>query len=929
MPASPRRLLTSVTALSIAGLLLGSLTASPAVAQPAVPEPAPSIEPSVTGLQPDRFIVKFRDMAQTSSADRIDTFDATGELGIVVEEVRPTGDGGVIVEATEDLTVNQVSEVIATLEAQADVEYAEVDQFAKPAAATNDTYSNWQWNLFEAQGGMRVPDAWKTATGAGITVAVIDTGSTPHSDLARNSIPGWDFITDTATSVDGDGRDADPNDPGDSCEGGPSSWHGTHVAGIIGAEANNAKGVAGVAYNSKVQHIRAVGACGGWSSDIAPAIIWAAGGPVAGVPTNPTPARVINLSLAGEGLCSTTYQNAINYAVDRGTVVVAAAGNGSSPAMFASPANCQNVIAVGATGREGSQAPYSNYGEEIDVSAPGGDSYTGYESAIISTDNAGHQVQGEEMYELKQGTSMAAPHVAGTAALMLSANMQLTPAQLEQTMKDTARSLPGACSGGCGTGIVDAAAAVVAAAPARPDVVSATPTVSGNSRVGSTLRAVPGTWTPAPVNLAYQWLRDGQAISGASAITHVVTTADTGKKLSVRVTGTKAGYDSATQTSAPTAAVTDPANDVVAPTPTITNGDTAQVGEELTARVGTWLPAPVTLTYQWLRSGSAISGATGATYTPVPADLGKTLTLRVTGKSSVMPSTARTSTATKAVLPGALSAVQPTVSGFAAIGYTLTAKPGTWAAGTTVTYQWLRDGANISGANSVTYRLVAADATKRLSVKATGTKAGYTTVSSTSAQTDTVPTPFKDVPVGTQFHREMSWMAAEGISTGWTEKNGTKTYRPLTTVNRDAMAAFMYRMAGSPAYTPPAKSPFADVSTKQEFYKEMAWLASRGISTGWTAKNGTRTYRALEPVNRDAMAAFMYRLAGSPQFTAPAKSPFADISPKQQFYKEMSWLASTGISTGWTSGSTKTYRALTPVNRDAMAAFMYRFAAKF
>ncbi|WP_395939867.1 S-layer homology domain-containing protein [Arthrobacter sp. CAN_C5] len=149
-------------------------------------------------------------------------------------------------------------------------------------------------------------------------------------------------------------------------------------------------------------------------------------------------------------------------------------------------------------------------------------------------------------------------------------------------------------------------------------------------------------------------------------------------------------------------------------------------------------------------------------------------------------------------------------------------------------------------------------------------------------------------------------------------------------MNRDAMAAFMYRMAGSPVYTPPAKSPFADISTSQQFYKEMAWLASEGISTGWTEKNGTKTYRPLTTVNRDAMAAFMYRLAGKPAYTAPTKSVFADVSKSQQFYKEMAWLASTKISTGWTErNGTKTYRALTPVKRDAMAAFMYRFSEKF
>ncbi|MEG9247476.1 CAP domain-containing protein [Arthrobacter sp. Soc17.1.1.1] len=185
--------------------------------------------------------------------------------------------------------------------------------------------------------------------------------------------------------------------------------------------------------------------------------------------------------------------------------------------------------------------------------------------------------------------------------------------------------------------------------------------------------------------------------------------------------------------------------------------------------------------------------------------------------------------------------------------------------------------------------------------------------------------PFTDVSTGQQFYKEMSWLASTGISTGWAEADGTRTYRALQPVNRDAMAAFLYRAAGSPAYTPPAVSPFADISTGQQFYKEMSWLASTGISTGWAEADGTRTYRALQPVNRDAMAAFLYRAAGSPAYTPPAVSPFADISTGQQFYKEMSWLASTGISTGWAEADgTRTYRALQPVNRDAMAAFLYR-----
>ena len=189
---------------------------------------------------------------------------------------------------------------------------------------------------------------------------------------------------------------------------------------------------------------------------------------------------------------------------------------------------------------------------------------------------------------------------------------------------------------------------------------------------------------------------------------------------------------------------------------------------------------------------------------------------------------------------------------------------------------------------------------------------------------------FTDVPANAQFFDEISWMASRGISTGWKEANGTRTYRPLQPVNRDAMAAFMYRLAGSPNYTPPKKSPFSDVTPSTQFYKEIAWLASEGISTGWVQANGSRTYRPLQPVNRDAMAAFMYRFADSPSYTAPGKSPFTDVARNNQFYKEIAWLASTGISTGWKEANGKAaFRPVTPIKRDAMAAFMYRFDARF
>jgi serine protease len=291
-------------------------------------------------------------------------------------------------------------------------------------------------------------------------------------------VAGYDFITSPAIGNDGEGRDASALDPGDGvdvdeCGSGmpalDSSWHGTHVAGTIAAVTNNGIGGAGVAPGAKVQPVRALGKCGGFTSDIADAIIWASGGNVPGVPANHTPARVINLSLGGSGSCDLTTQLAIDNARSRQAVVVVAAGNSNSDAGNFSPASCNGVISVGAVGRGGARAFYSNYGASVDVSAPGGDmraDATG--GGIYSTFNAGKREPGADAYAYDQGTSMAAPHVSGVVALMLARNPALTPDAVEAALQASSRPLPVPCSLGCGSGLVDARAAVQAAIDAVP-----------------------------------------------------------------------------------------------------------------------------------------------------------------------------------------------------------------------------------------------------------------------------------------------------------------------------------------------------------------------------------------------------------------------------------------------------------------------------
>lgn len=187
---------------------------------------------------------------------------------------------------------------------------------------------------------------------------------------------------------------------------------------------------------------------------------------------------------------------------------------------------------------------------------------------------------------------------------------------------------------------------------------------------------------------------------------------------------------------------------------------------------------------------------------------------------------------------------------------------------------------------------------------------------------------FADVPDSSQFHKEIAWLASEGISTGWDVGGGVRQYRPLDSIARDAMAAFLYRKAGSPAFTPPNPSPFTDVAPGAAFYKEITWLASKGISTGWDVGGGKREYRPWNPIARDAMAAFLYRFDQSPPFTTPAQSPFVDVVAGGAFYREITWLASSGISTGWdVGGGARQYRPLSGIARDAMAAFLYRYSS--
>ncbi|WLQ11595.1 S8 family peptidase [Hahella aquimaris] len=373
-------------------------------------------------------------------------------------------------QAKRWLTQSELAQLKRDLLSDASILDVEEDILLHKAVAPDDPRYGEQWGYFDEVAGVNAPPAWTMATGAGVIAAVLDTGIVAHSDMDANVVPGYDFISDPVVANDGDGRDADASDPGDwvaqnecydGAEAEDSSWHGSHVAGTIAAVTNNHIGVAGVAFNARILPVRVLGKCGGYLSDIADALVWAAGAPVDGAPENLHPAKVINMSLTGEGRCGGTMQSAINMARQRNVTVVVAAGNANADVRQFLPANCKGVIAVAANNRAGARAWYSNFGRKVDVSAPGGETDV-LNNGVLSIWNTGLTVPGGESYQFYQGTSMATPHVAGIAALMYEADPGATPGRIESAIKLGARPLPGDCDGGCGAGIADAARALAA-----------------------------------------------------------------------------------------------------------------------------------------------------------------------------------------------------------------------------------------------------------------------------------------------------------------------------------------------------------------------------------------------------------------------------------------------------------------------------------
>jgi serine protease len=324
--------------------------------------------------------------------------------------------------------------MVKALAQRDDVEYAEPNLVVQSHATPNDTFFGSQWHY----PAINLPLAWDITTGSSeVVVAVVDTGVlVQHPDLEANLVAGYDFISDAERARDGDGLDPNPDDPGDLAYGGSSSFHGTHVAGTIGALSDNGSGVAGVAWDTRIMPIRALGRDGGTTFDVIQGVRWAAGLSNNANTLPVTPADIINLSL-GSTFSSQSEQETFDAVRQEGIIVVASAGNESS-SLPSYPAAYEGVIGVSATTITNSIASYSNFGSFVDIAAPGGSSVTdlngdGIGDGVISTmgDDSGSIQFG---YAHLSGTSMAAPHVAGVAALMKSIHPALTPAEFEAAL---------------------------------------------------------------------------------------------------------------------------------------------------------------------------------------------------------------------------------------------------------------------------------------------------------------------------------------------------------------------------------------------------------------------------------------------------------------------------------------------------------------
>lgn len=440
--------------------------------------------PDVAQLPVHRVIIKWKDdgraralsaTAPTVAALGVQRAQAlTARTGVALSYERSLPARMQVLRFDHALRGAELDRALSKLRADGAVAFVQPDRRKFALAVPNDPLFGGQWYLQKDQvSAINAVDAWDLSQSSrGTVVAVLDTGVRfEHPDLMRASqagklLPGYDFVSldsgaIAATANDGDGRDADPSDPGDwvsdqdaqtpefsGCAVGDSSWHGTRVAGIAGALTNNSAGIAGTGWSDWILPVRVLGKCGGYDSDIIAAMGWSAGLATDGVPTNPYPAKVLNLSLGSATSCSAAYQNIVDELATVGVLVVASAGNETGP--VDEPANCAGVLAVGGLRHVGTKVGYSSLGPEVGISAPAGNCVNETGACLFpinSTSNSGTTIPAASTYtdQVTQptiGTSFSSPLAAGVAALMHGANGQLSAAGLINRIQEGSLPFP-------------------------------------------------------------------------------------------------------------------------------------------------------------------------------------------------------------------------------------------------------------------------------------------------------------------------------------------------------------------------------------------------------------------------------------------------------------------------------------------------------